>query len=265
MRSSWTTAHRPTSCCPATPPTCNPRPTGCLLNGNLTPPYVSTTDPIRVGAKATFTADVIFTQGGSPSAPTYRFQPLTTVVGPGNAGSPATFENTRTAAPDEALINETGDADLKVASFNVLNYFTTLGDANDDNIGDGGCTPFRDRNDDGNTVNGGCDQRGAWDPQDFERQQSKIVKAINALDADVVGLLEIENSKTLGETADEATNSLVAALNAGRRCRHLGGQPVLVRAPGQRHGRDHQRDHLQARQRRPCGSVPCARHPERRR
>ena len=157
---------------------------------------------------------MIFTQGGSPSAPTYRFQPLTTVVGPGNAGSPATFENTRTAAPDEALINETGDADLKVASFNVLNYFTTLGDANDDNIGDGGCTPFRDRNDDGNTVNGGCDQRGAWDPQDFERQQSKIVKAINALDADVVGLLEIENSKTLGETADEATNSLVAALNA---------------------------------------------------
>ena len=136
------------------------------------------------------------------------------MVGPGNAGSPATFENTRTAAPDEALINETGDADLKVASFNVLNYFTTLGDANDDNIGDGGCTPFRDRNDDGNTVNGGCDQRGAWDPQDFERQQSKIVKAINALDADVVGLLEIENSKTLGETADEATNSLVAALNA---------------------------------------------------
>lgn len=194
--------------------TCNPRPAGCLLNGNLTPPYVSTTAPIRVGAKATFTDDVIFTQGGSPSAPTYRFQPLTTVVGPGNAGSPATFENTRTAAPDEALINEDGEADLKVASFNVLNYFTTLGDANDDNIGDGGCTPFRDRNDDGNTVNGGCDQRGAWDPQDFERQQSKIVKAINALDADVVGLLEIENSKTLGETADEATNSLVTALNA---------------------------------------------------
>ena len=119
--------------------------------------------------------DVIFTQGGSPSAPTYRFQPLTTVVGPGNAGSPATFEDTRTAAPDEALINEDGEADIKVASFNVLNYFTTLGDANDDNVGDGGCTPFRDRNDDGNTVNSGCDQRGAWDPQDFERQQAKIV------------------------------------------------------------------------------------------
>jgi len=193
---------------------CDPRPAGCLLNGHLTPPYISTTDPVLVGAPATFTADVIFTQGGSPSAPTYRFQPLATVVGPDNAGSPATFADIRTAAPDEALINEVGQADFKVASFNVLNYFTTLGDANNDNIGDGGCTPFRDRNDDGNTVNGGCDQRGAWDPQDFERQQSKIVDAINALDADVVGLMEIENSLTLGETADEATDSLVAALNA---------------------------------------------------
>ena len=192
---------------------CTPRPSGCLLNGNLTPPYISTTEPVRVGASTTFDADVIFTQGGSPSAPTYRFQPLTTVVGPANTGSPATFENTRTPAPDEALINEVGDADLKIASFNVLNYFTTLGDADDDNVGDGGCTPFRDRDGDGNTVSGGCNQRGAWDPQDFERQQSKIVSAINALDADVVGLMEIENSATLGEAADEATNSLVAALN----------------------------------------------------
>lgn len=181
---------------------------------SLTPPYISTTKPVIVGARATFVDDVIFTEGGSPSSPTYRFQPLTTVVGPANASSPATFENTRTAAPDEARINKTGTADLKVASFNVLNYFTTLGDANDDNIGDGGCSPFRDRTGDGNSVAGGCDQRGAWDPQDFERQQSKIVSAINALDADVVGLLEIENSLTLGETPDEATNSLVAALNA---------------------------------------------------
>lgn len=193
---------------------CSPRPSGCLLNGDLTPPYISTTKPVIVGARTTFIDDVIFAEGGSPDAPTYRFQPLATVVGPTNTGSPATFENTRTAAPDEALLNEGGAADLKVASFNVLNYFTTLGDANDDNIGDGGCNPFRDRDGDGNSVSGGCDQRGAWDPQDFERQQSKIVSAINALDADVIGLMEIENSLTLGETPDEATNSLVGALNA---------------------------------------------------
>ena len=193
---------------------CNPRPTGCLLNGNLTPPYISNDTPYRVEAIGTFDDDVIFTQGGSPSAPTYRFEPIETVVGPDNDAAPATFENTRTAAPDEGQIADEGVPAVKVASFNVLNYFTTLGDANDDNVGDGGCTAFRDRNDDGNSVNTGCDQRGAWDPQDLGRQQKKIVSAINALDADVVGLMEIENSLALGETADEATQTLVAALNA---------------------------------------------------
>lgn len=194
--------------------TCGTRPVPCLLNGGLTPPYVSNDRPVRVGAAATFTGDVIFSQGGSPSSPTYRFQPLSTVIGPGNAASPATFENTRTAAPDEALINADGTSDLKVTSFNVLNYFTTLGDPNDDNVGDGGCLAFNDRDGDGNTVRDGCDPRGAWDPQDLARQQQKIVAAINALDADVVGLMEIENSARLGETPDEATQALVAALNA---------------------------------------------------
>ena len=45
-------------------------------------------------------------------------------------------------------------------------------------------------------------------------QQSKIVAAINALDADVVGLQEIENSVKLGEPVDEALGNLVDALNA---------------------------------------------------
>ncbi|WP_309648049.1 ExeM/NucH family extracellular endonuclease [Nocardioides sp.] len=193
---------------------CGTRPTPCLLNGDQTPPYVSTTEPVRVGAPTTITAPVILSQGGSPSAPTYRFQPTATVVGPDNATSPATFADTRTAAPDAALIDAEGASDIQVASFNVLNYFTTLGDADDDNVGDAGCAAFNDRTGDGNTVSGGCDQRGAWDPQDLARQQQKIVAAINALDADVVGLMEIENSAALVETPDEATNTLVAALNA---------------------------------------------------
>lgn len=188
--------------------TCGSRPTPCLVNGDQTPPYVSTTEPVRVGAAATFDADVIFTEGGSPSSPTYRFQPLSTVVGPDNAASPATFANTRAQAPDAAQVDELGTADLTVASFNVLNYFTTLGT-------DGAtCVPYTDRTGDGSGVRSGCDQRGAWDAADFEKQQEKIVAAINALDADVVGLMEIENSIALGETADEALDSLVAALNA---------------------------------------------------
>lgn len=174
---------------------------GLLVNGALTPPYISLTAPVRVGAAATFTSDVIVDWRNSA----WKFQPTTTVTGPGNANAPASFANTRTAAPDEAFI---GAADLKVASFNVLNYFTTLG------TDDASCTSFKDRDGNGATVNGGCDQRGAWDAEDLARQQIKIVKAINALDADVVGLMEIENSARLGETPDEATNTLVAALNA---------------------------------------------------
>ncbi|WP_166139309.1 ExeM/NucH family extracellular endonuclease [Nocardioides ochotonae] len=181
----------------------------------LSPAYVSAQEPVRVGAATAFTAPVILTQGGSPSAPTYRLQP-TAPVGPGVAGSPATFENTRTAAPDERLLAADGTPDVKVAAFNVLNYFTTLGDANDDNVGDGAppCQAYLDREGDGNNVSGGCAQRGAWDPADLARQQEKIVAAINALDADVVGLMEIENSAVLGEEPDEATRTLVAALNA---------------------------------------------------
>jgi 5'-nucleotidase len=138
----------------------------------------------------------------------WRFQPTATVVGPDNATSPAEFENTRTAAPDAGDINQLGTSDIKVASFNVLNYFTTLG------VENATCQPYTDRAGDGVTVRTGCDQRGAWDAADFQRQQSKIVSAINALGADVVGLMEIENSAALGEQTDEALASLVTALNA---------------------------------------------------
>ena len=69
-----------------------------------------------------------------------------------------------------------------VASFNVLNYFTTL-------VED-------DRN-----------ARGADDAAEFERQQAKIVAAINEMDTDVVGLIEIENN------GDVAVGNLVDALN----------------------------------------------------
>lgn len=65
-----------------------------------------------------------------------------------------------------------------VASFNVLNYFTTLGD------------------------------RGADTQAEFDRQEAKIVSAISQLDADIVGLIEIQNN------ADVAVNALVDALNA---------------------------------------------------
>ena len=90
---------------------------------------------------------------------------------------------------------------LKVASLNVLNYFTTFTDGTNAAGQTGqGCTlgsnPVRASN---------C--RGADNLAEFQRQQAKIVEAIVGLDADVVGLIEIQNT-------DVATLELVKALNA---------------------------------------------------
>lgn len=184
--------------------TCKLRPVPCLLNADTTPAYVSTTKPVRVGAPATFTAPVVVDYRFN----LWRFQPRAQVVGPDNAASPVTFTNTRTAAPDEKDLSQLGTPDLKVASFNVLNYFTDLGDA------DPSCLAYYDRDSSGDTVRDGCDRRGAWDAGDLARQTEKEVSAINALDADVVGLMEVENSAQFGHSRDETLSRLVAALNA---------------------------------------------------
>ncbi|WP_456821133.1 ExeM/NucH family extracellular endonuclease [Cellulomonas sp. URHB0016] len=168
------------------------------VNQSQTPPYVSLASPVRVGEAVTFAAPLVVDYRNNA----WKLNPTSQVV----AGLPApvSFTSDRTAAPDAAAIG----GDLRIASFNVLNYFTTLG------AGTAGCTSFNDRTGDPVTVNSGCEPRGAWDPADLARQQAKIVKAINGLDADVVGLLEIENSLVVDGVADEALGTLVDALNA---------------------------------------------------
>lgn len=166
-------------------------------NTDLTPTYVSLAEPVVVGATATFTAPVIVDWRNGD----WKFNPTAPLLGDGSGDDMVQFSDERTAAP--AAVG----GDLSVASFNVLNYFTTLGTQS------ASCQAYTDREGDGISVRTGCDQRGAWDAGDLERQQDKIVAAINALDADVVGLMEIENSAALGEPADEATATLVAALN----------------------------------------------------
>ncbi len=167
-------------------------------NSGLTPPYVSLTDPVRVGAGVTFTEPMIVDFRNN----LWKLNPTHQAVAGG--ADPVDFEDTRTAAPEEV------GGDLKLATFNVLNYFTTTGDSF------GGCSYYADRAGNPITVNSCPDNgpRGAWDAASLKRQQDKIVTAINALDADVVGLLEIENSAALGEPADEALSTLVDALNA---------------------------------------------------
>ena len=82
---------------------------------------------------------------------------------------------------------------LRVASFNVLNYFNTFGDAC--TAGVAGATVV-------------C--RGAADAHDFERQWRRTVAAIDALGADIVGVLEIEND---GYGPGSAIAHLAARLN----------------------------------------------------
>ncbi|MGH8823013.1 MAG: ExeM/NucH family extracellular endonuclease [Jiangellaceae bacterium] len=108
----------------------------------------------------------------------WRFQPAD--------GTPeGTFasQDTRPEAPDPV------GGDVQIGAFNVLNYFLTL-------AGDGG--------------------RGAETPDEFERQAAKIVTAIDKLGADVVTLMEIEDTNSTGfgdGTPDQAVADLVSRLN----------------------------------------------------
>jgi 5'-nucleotidase len=173
-----------------------------------TPTYLSNTAPVRVGAEVTFDDPVVVDYRNSA----WTLNPTAQVVGPANANSPVTFANTRTSAPDSVAIAAGGTPDIKVASFNVLNYFPTTAAT-----WPAGCSsydsPATSQPITADTCSGNG-PRGAWDAANLARQESKIVSAINALDADVVGLMEIENSVTLGQPVDHGVSTLVAALNA---------------------------------------------------
>ncbi len=97
--------------------------------------------------------------------------------------APIRFSNPpRPAAPPELGGN------VVIAALNVLNYF------NGDGLGGGFPT-----------------SRGADSQAELDRQTDKIVAAITGLDADVLGLMEIEND---GDGAHGALASLVNAVNA---------------------------------------------------
>ncbi|TDD64453.1 ExeM/NucH family extracellular endonuclease [Jiangella aurantiaca] len=161
-------------------------------------PYLTNDDPARTGAGVTFQSDMIFDYRFQ-----WNFQPLQPVTGP--APDVVTFGTGNTRAANGAPQEVGGD--LQLSAFNVLNYFTTLG------IDLPGCEPYTDRAGNPLTVADGCDARGAWDTENFERQEAKIVAAINGLGADVVALEEIENSAAFGQDRDISLSTLVDALN----------------------------------------------------
>ncbi len=108
--------------------------------------------------------------------------------------------NEREAAPAET------NGKVEIAAFNVLNYFTTL-----DNSGPI-CGPEENQ-----------DCRGADTPEEFVRQRDKIIDAILKLDADVIGLMELENHPgdvpiadlVTGLNGDASVASLLAGVESG--------------------------------------------------
>jgi predicted extracellular nuclease len=164
-----------------------------------------TGSPVRVGASVTWHSPVILDFRSS----SWRFQPTQRLTGDGSAI--ATFANTRSA---NAAPQDVGGT-VALATFNLQGFFATTGEAFESAAGGDVCTEAVDR--DGNPVTvTSCTPQGpagAATGASLARQQSKLVAAINGLDASVVGLQELENSAKLDGDRDDALDSLVAALN----------------------------------------------------
>ena len=100
------------------------------------------------------------------------------------------------ANPRPEIPNDVGGS-LKVASLNVLNLFTTLDEEGSPGAGPSGLPP-----------------RCADNASEFERQLEKLVTVLEIMDADIVGLVELENE--FGDTNGDgqfAVGVLIEALN----------------------------------------------------
>ncbi|SPT54417.1 Uncharacterized protein conserved in bacteria [Actinomyces bovis] len=158
--------------------------------------YIANGAPARVGYHAAFTQPVLVDVRHSA----FVLQPTRMTAGHPER-SPIAITGERPAVPEV-------EGDIKVATFNVLNYFSDLGED------EPGCKGYPDRQ--GNLLTAkNCTVRGAWSSAAFAQQQAKIVAALSAIDADVVALEEIENPVAVGvgEDRDATLKTLVTALN----------------------------------------------------
>ncbi len=147
------------------------------LNGGNPAPYpapgLSAANTLRVGA--------LVNSGTNPPAPltgilddrfgAYRIEPTT----------PVTFSNAPDPRPNTAAVANSVGGRFKVASANVLNFFTTLG------------------------------SRGAQTAQELTNQRTKIIAELSKLNADVYGISEVQNF-TSGDTNGTYTNVALADL-----------------------------------------------------
>ena len=153
---------------------------------------LSASNTLRGGDTITGTVGVMtYTwAGNSASGNAYRLRPVGDLsdsgLVPGGVVPDFQAANPRPAGPPSV------GGSLEVASFNVLNYFVTLDE------GANQCGPV------------GFEQecRGAESALELDRQRTKLLAALVQLDADVLGLIEQENSDGVEPLAD-----IVAGLN----------------------------------------------------
>ncbi len=157
----------------------NPDPIIFSLDGAA----LSESNAFRGGDTITGAVGVMtYTWAGNAASPNaYRLRPVNAL------GAEWDFES-RNPRPSGTL--EVGGT-ATVAAFNVLNYYVTI------DAGPDVCGPGLDQ-----------DCRGADSALELERQRVKLLEALDRLDAEVVGLVELENT-----TGVEAMADIVAGLN----------------------------------------------------
>lgn len=152
-----------------------------LFTQNPNPtPYIGVDNTLRAGDTVTNLTGIIdygLITASSPGPTAYKLQP--------SAPPTITRANARTSAP------EVVGGNIKVASANLLNYFTTVATG-------GSCAP-------GNIS---ADCRGADTAAELTRQRTKMLASLSAINADVFGLMEVQNN---GETA---VQDIVSGLNS---------------------------------------------------
>lgn len=140
---------------------------------------LSFNQPARVGSQVTSGLSGIISEAYGD----YRLLPTDQI----------TLDNNVVKRPEKPVAPKAGE--LRLTSFNVLNYFNGL--------------PEADGTIDWSRSNLGS-SRGANSQAEFDRQTSKIVSALMAINADIIGLVEIEND---GWDDQSAVADLVKAMN----------------------------------------------------